>query len=115
MTRQTRRGSSYFTRQWFSVFGVCLLPDIQYALILTIKSYCQRILLHITQVPSLISFKPSGFIKSCSRDGGVCIELNHGTTTLAFKFRHGVIVAVDSRASAGRYLGKYTHLRCVKG
>uniref|UniRef100_A0A671XE76 Proteasome subunit beta n=1 Tax=Sparus aurata TaxID=8175 RepID=A0A671XE76_SPAAU len=47
---------------------------------------------------------PSGFIKSCSRDGGVCIELNHGTTTLAFKFRHGVIVAVDSRASAGRYL-----------
>ncbi|KAI3358848.1 hypothetical protein L3Q82_015239 [Scortum barcoo] len=47
---------------------------------------------------------PSGFLKSCSRDGGVCIELEHGTTTLAFKFRHGVIVAVDSRASAGRYL-----------
>ncbi|XP_036945873.1 proteasome subunit beta type-8 [Acanthopagrus latus] len=47
---------------------------------------------------------PSGFIRSCSRDGGVCIELDHGTTTLAFKFRHGVIVAVDSRASAGRYL-----------
>uniref|UniRef100_A0A3Q3FJB2 Proteasome subunit beta n=1 Tax=Labrus bergylta TaxID=56723 RepID=A0A3Q3FJB2_9LABR len=47
---------------------------------------------------------PSGFLKSCNREGGVCIELNHGTTTLAFKFRHGVIVAVDSRASAGRYL-----------
>lgn len=47
---------------------------------------------------------PSGFIQSCNRDGGVCIDLNHGTTTLAFKFRHGVIVAVDSRASAGRYL-----------
>ncbi|XP_059206426.1 proteasome subunit beta type-8 [Centropristis striata] len=46
---------------------------------------------------------PSGFLKSCNRDG-VCIDLNHGTTTLAFKFRHGVIVAVDSRASAGRYL-----------
>lgn len=39
----------------------------------------------------------------------MCIELNHGTTTLAFKFRHGVIVAVDSRASAGRYLGKYAY------
>uniref|UniRef100_A0A3B3ZMX4 Proteasome subunit beta n=1 Tax=Periophthalmus magnuspinnatus TaxID=409849 RepID=A0A3B3ZMX4_9GOBI len=35
---------------------------------------------------------------------GVCIDMNHGTTTLAFKFRHGVIVAVDSRASAGQYL-----------
>uniref|UniRef100_A0A8C2X778 Proteasome subunit beta n=1 Tax=Cyclopterus lumpus TaxID=8103 RepID=A0A8C2X778_CYCLU len=47
---------------------------------------------------------PSGFLKSCNREGGVCIDLNHGTTTLAFKFKHGVIVAVDSRASAGRYL-----------
>ncbi|MEQ2274786.1 Proteasome subunit beta type-8, partial [Xenotaenia resolanae] len=48
--------------------------------------------------------EPSGFLKSCNKDGGVCIDMNHGTTTLAFKFRHGVIVAVDSRASAGRYL-----------
>uniref|UniRef100_A0A8D3B4F0 Proteasome subunit beta n=1 Tax=Scophthalmus maximus TaxID=52904 RepID=A0A8D3B4F0_SCOMX len=47
---------------------------------------------------------PSGFLKSCNRDGGVCIDLDHGTTTLAFKFKHGVIVAVDSRASAGSYL-----------
>lgn len=47
---------------------------------------------------------PSQFIKSCSDDGGVRIELDHGTTTLAFKFRHGVIVAVDARASAGRYV-----------
>jgi hypothetical protein len=29
----------------------------------------------------------------------------HGTTTLAFKFQHGVIVAVDSRATAGSYIG----------
>uniref|UniRef100_A0A4X1V0V1 Proteasome 20S subunit beta 8 n=1 Tax=Sus scrofa TaxID=9823 RepID=A0A4X1V0V1_PIG len=32
------------------------------------------------------------------------IEMAHGTTTLAFKFQHGVIVAVDSRASAGSYI-----------
>nr|XP_033493007.1 proteasome subunit beta type-8-like [Epinephelus lanceolatus] len=57
-----------------------------------------------TEIPLMISFQPSGFIQSCKRDRGVCIDLNHGTTTLAFKFRHGVIVAVDSRASAGRYL-----------
>ncbi|XP_062414579.1 proteasome subunit beta type-8-like [Pungitius pungitius] len=44
------------------------------------------------------------FLRTCNRDGGVSIDLNHGTTTLAFKFKYGVIVAVDSRASAGRYL-----------
>ncbi|XP_010792157.1 proteasome subunit beta type-8-like [Notothenia coriiceps] len=57
-----------------------------------------------------VGVDPSGFLKSCNREGGVCIDLNHGTTTLAFKFKHGVIVAVDSRASAGRYLGKYACL-----
>ena len=35
------------------------------------------------------------------------IKFAHGTTTLAFKFKHGVIVAVDSRATAGSYIGKY--------
>jgi len=58
----------------------------------------------------LVLLQPSGFLKSCNREGGVCIDMNHGTTTLAFKFKHGVIVAVDSRASAGRYLGKYACL-----
>ncbi|XP_041867672.1 proteasome subunit beta type-8 isoform X2 [Melanotaenia boesemani] len=51
-----------------------------------------------------LGVEPAGFLKSCNSEGGVSIDLNHGTTTLAFKFKHGVIVAVDSRASAGRYL-----------
>lgn len=33
------------------------------------------------------------------------IKLAHGTTTLAFKFKGGIIVAVDSRATAGPYIG----------
>ena len=32
------------------------------------------------------------------------IKLNHGTTTLAFRYKGGVVVAVDSRASAGSYI-----------
>lgn len=32
--------------------------------------------------------------------------MNHGTTTLAFKFQQGVIVAVDSRATAGSYISE---------
>jgi len=33
------------------------------------------------------------------------IKMSHGTTTLAFIFDHGVLVAVDSRASMGSYIG----------
>lgn len=32
------------------------------------------------------------------------MKIVHGTTTLAFKYKNGVIVAVDSRASAGAYI-----------
>jgi 20S proteasome subunit beta 5 len=35
------------------------------------------------------------------------IRMHHGTTTLAFRFCEGVIVAVDSRATAGSFIGKY--------
>lgn len=37
------------------------------------------------------------------------IKIKHGTTTLAFRFQGGVIVAVDSRATAGSYVGKLIH------
>ncbi|KAM7328341.1 hypothetical protein ACRRTK_012433 [Alexandromys fortis] len=36
------------------------------------------------------------------------IEMLHGTTILAFKFRHGVIVAADSQATAGAYIASQT-------
>ncbi|KAK4331616.1 hypothetical protein RTBOTA2_001087 [Rhodotorula toruloides] len=32
------------------------------------------------------------------------ININHGTTTLAFKFQVGIVVAVDSRATTGSYI-----------
>jgi len=36
------------------------------------------------------------------------LEFAHGTTTLAFKFQGGIIVAVDSRASLGTFIGSKT-------
>lgn len=33
------------------------------------------------------------------------IKIQHGTTTLAFQFQGGVVVAVDSRATMGNYIG----------
>ncbi|XP_004624315.1 proteasome subunit beta type-8 [Octodon degus] len=50
--------------------------------------------------------QPTEFLQSFGGDQerNVQIEMAHGTTTLAFKFQHGVIVAVDSRATAGTYI-----------
>ncbi|KTG37474.1 hypothetical protein cypCar_00008313 [Cyprinus carpio] len=42
------------------------------------------------------------------------IEFLHGTTTLAFKFQHGVIVAVDSRATAGSYIASQTVKKVIE-
>lgn len=52
--------------------------------------------------------QPVEFLKpfSTGSNGNVKIRFAHGTTTLAFKFKHGVIVAVDSRATAGPWIGK---------
>ncbi|KAF9246452.1 20S proteasome subunit [Melanogaster broomeanus] len=36
------------------------------------------------------------------------IKIQHGTTTLAFRFQGGVIVAVDSRVTAGSYIASGT-------
>lgn len=41
------------------------------------------------------------------------LKLNyaHGTTTLGFKFKGGAILAVDSRATSGQYIGEtFQHL-----
>jgi 20S proteasome alpha/beta subunit len=37
------------------------------------------------------------------------IKIQHGTTTLAFQFQGGVVVAVDSRATMGNYICKIYH------
>merc|ERR1719375_1139478 len=38
----------------------------------------------------------------------------HGTTTLGFKFQGGVIIAVDSRASMGSYIGSQTVRKVIE-
>lgn len=38
---------------------------------------------------------------------GLRINFDHGTTTLGFKFKNGVILAVDSRATGGQFIGRY--------
>ncbi|KAF9992449.1 Proteasome subunit beta type-5 [Entomortierella chlamydospora] len=42
------------------------------------------------------------------------IRIQHGTTTLAFKFQGGIIVAVDSRASGGSYIASQTVKKVIE-
>jgi len=49
-----------------------------------------------------------------SGDNNVKIQFDHGTTTLAFKFHGGVIVAVDSRATAGPSIESQTVKKVIE-
>ncbi|KAJ2895276.1 Proteasome subunit beta type-5 [Coemansia aciculifera] len=42
------------------------------------------------------------------------IKIAHGTTTLAFKFKHGVMVATDSRATAGNVIASQTVKKVIE-
>ncbi|XP_078687889.1 proteasome subunit beta type-5-like [Branchiostoma floridae x Branchiostoma belcheri] len=58
---------------------------------------------------------PAEFLKPFTTgEGNVKIEFDHGTTTLAFKWQHGVIVAVDSRATAGSYIASQTVKKVIE-
>jgi len=58
---------------------------------------------------------PCGFLNDLTNGkGGIQIKINHGTTTLAFKYDNGVIVAVDSRASAGSYIASQTVKKVIE-
>lgn len=58
---------------------------------------------------------PLAFIHADSTPFQSCgIDYNHGTTTLAFKFQGGIIVAVDSRATAGAYIASQTVRKVIE-
>ncbi|EOR04743.1 Proteasome component PRE2 [Wallemia ichthyophaga EXF-994] len=60
---------------------------------------------------------PTGFLREYTdeqNDPSCRIKINHGTTTLAFKYKGGVIVAVDSRATAGSYVASGTVKKVIE-
>lgn len=44
----------------------------------------------------------------------VPIKIAHGTTTLAFRFQGGIIVATDSRATAGNWIASQTVKKVIE-
>eukprot|EP00051_Salpingoeca_urceolata_P027468 m.481599 g.481599 ORF g.481599 m.481599 type:complete len:292 (+) comp22243_c0_seq1:47-922(+) len=60
---------------------------------------------------------PVGFLRSytdTNSEKPVKIRFAHGTTTLGFKFQGGVIIAVDSRATAGSYIASQTVKKVIE-
>lgn len=57
---------------------------------------------------------PVDDLDSFERDVVEYVKPNHGTTTLAFIFQGGIIVAVDSRASQGSYISSQTVKKVIE-
>ncbi|KAI0086196.1 20S proteasome subunit [Irpex rosettiformis] len=60
---------------------------------------------------------PSAFLKLHTddhADPSCKIKINHGTTTLAFRYQGGVIIAADSRATAGSYISSSTMKKVIE-
>ncbi|KAH8863082.1 Proteasome subunit beta type-5 [Schistosoma japonicum] len=72
---------------------------------------------HLSEVDLYWSRKSESYIKPIEH-GIQCKETKinflHGTTTLAFKYSGGVIVATDSRATAGSYIASGTTKKIIE-
>lgn len=67
--------------------------------------------LHLPLVDRPFAFLRDAFADTPEKDK---IHFAHGTTTLAFRFQGGIIVAVDSRASMGQYIGSGTVKKVIE-
>lgn len=69
--------------------------------------------MQVPRVPDPAAFL-STYTNSMSQNPQAKIKLEHGTTTLAFRFRGGIIVSVDSRATAGSYIASGTVKKVIE-
>ncbi|TVY90032.1 Proteasome subunit beta type-5 [Lachnellula willkommii] len=62
-------------------------------------------------------FPPSAWLRAATDDHAnpnCPIKIAHGTTTLAFRFQGGIIVATDSRATAGNWIASQTVKKVIE-
>ncbi|KAF6063631.1 proteasome component PRE2 [Candida albicans L26] len=61
--------------------------------------------------------QPTDFLRAHTDDSvnpDCKIKIAHGTTTLAFRFQGGIVVAVDSRATAGNWIASQTVNKVIR-
>mmetsp|Transcript_8814 Transcript_8814/g.17596 ORF Transcript_8814/g.17596 Transcript_8814/m.17596 type:complete len:282 (+) Transcript_8814:108-953(+) len=59
-------------------------------------------------------FLAGAFAGKGEKDSDPSLKFLHGTTTLGFVYSGGIIIAVDSRASMGSYIGSQTVKKCIE-
>ncbi|XP_037953374.1 proteasome subunit beta type-5 [Teleopsis dalmanni] len=67
---------------------------------------------HCLQAPPYSN--PVQNLKKFQSEAGLKIDFDHGTTTLGFKYQGGVVLAVDSRATGGQFIGSQTMKKIVE-
>ncbi len=97
--------ASWGSAAGFGNLGASGIPSFQVPMTADV-----RLLSSLLYVQWLIecNFQPISFLRTHTddhADPSCRIKIQHGTTTLAFRFKGGIIVAVDSRATAGSYIG----------
>mmetsp|Transcript_8986 Transcript_8986/g.29526 ORF Transcript_8986/g.29526 Transcript_8986/m.29526 type:complete len:288 (-) Transcript_8986:49-912(-) len=65
-------------------------------------------------VPEAFPLPPVANLDRFERDVVDYVKPKHGTTTLGFVFKEGVIIAVDSRASQGPYISSQTVKKVIE-
>jgi 20S proteasome subunit beta 5 len=79
---------------------------------------------HFDTLPSLsLKFalppipRPAAFLRATTDDyanPNCPIKIAHGTTTLGFRFKGGIIIATDSRATAGNWIASQTVKKVIE-
>ncbi|GAA6011328.1 hypothetical protein JCM10207_008302 [Rhodosporidiobolus poonsookiae] len=86
-----------------------------YALPLPLGRSIERCPVPQFSMPSTVD--PTAFLRlhtDDSADPDCRIKIKHGTTTLAFKYQGGIVVAVDSRATMGSYIASGTVKKVIE-
>lgn len=83
-----------------------------------IQQYSQNLFnnMELARVPFSDPAAGLAHLAGAPDDNGKHLKINfdHGTTTLGFRYQGGVILAVDSRATGGQYIGSGTMKKIVE-
>ncbi|CAG9862802.1 unnamed protein product [Phyllotreta striolata] len=101
-----------------SLEEICGFPFINESLVYdnSLNKYCRNFQNNLSLEVPPFSIESQNFSKLSKDDHGRDIKINfdHGTTTLGFLYKGGVVLAVDSRATGGQFIGSQSMKKIVE-
>ncbi|XP_014281073.1 proteasome subunit beta type-5 [Halyomorpha halys] len=77
-----------------------------------VNSFNNQLQLSLPPLANPLSSRTNFESEECGRK--IKINFDHGTTTLGFVYKNGVILAVDSRATGGQYIGSQSMKKIIE-